>query len=412
MSRQPIISPTKCTPSDGCGLYVHIPFCETKCGYCDFYSIPADGQPIDAAVNAIVTELGGWLGELPEAVRTVFIGGGTPTVLSAARLEQVLLTVRQVAPGDLAEFTVEANPATVDAEKARLLARHGVGRVSLGAQSFHENELSFLERLHRPEDIAPALDALRGAGIANLNLDLIFGIGGQTVSSWRESLQRALDLNPAHLACYGLTYEPGTALTRQLYLGRAKPCDEDLEAEMYLVAVDLLADAGFEHYEISNFARPGRRCLHNLVYWGNEPYIGVGPSAAGYVHGRRYKNVPNLGNYIKRISETGSAVIEDEELTSRDRAIETVMLQLRLIEGIDLDAFRLTTEVDLASEASIAIGSLHSQGLIETSGGRLRLTRKGLLAADAVISELALALDRGREVSLPVIHGGSRTPAL
>lgn len=389
------------------GLYVHVPFCETKCGYCDFYSVPVEGEDTDSLLTAILSELVSRTGNCPPIIRTVFIGGGTPTILSVDQLQTLSKAVVEAVGRDtIDEFTVEANPATIDRVTAAALVHAGVTRVSLGAQSFHPQELAFLERLHAPGDIAPAIALIREAGILDYNIDLMFGIGGQTLSSWRESLMRALDLNPTHIACYGLTYEPGTRLTGQLNCGEIQRCDEDAEADMYLMAIDLLADAGFEHYEISNFAQPGRACRHNLNYWNNGAYVGVGPSAAGCVNGRRYKNVPNAKRYAEwvsagRLPEIDSEVIEGEAL-----AIETLMMQLRQVRGISMHAFFRRTGVDLGVRAKVEIDQLRSAGLVELADGFLCLTRRGLLVANAVMVQLSAALESRSSVTLPLISPG------
>jgi len=338
-------------------------------------------------------------------ITTIFFGGGTPTTMAVSLLDEVLGALHQVTAADApAEFTVEANPATVDAHKAAVMCARGVNRVSLGAQSFHETELAFLERLHDPAAIPVAVANLRAGGISNINLDLIFGIPGQTLASWQASLQRALDLEPEHLACYGLTYEPNTALTVRLRQGRIERCDEGLEAEMYLLAVDLLAVAGFEHYEISNFARPGRRCAHNLIYWRNQPYLAIGPSAAGFTGAERYKNIAQHGEYVRRIEAGIDPAIEHEQTTPVQAAMETLMMGLRLLEGIDLVEFARGTGFDLRESAYRHLETLCRQGMVAIAAGRLHLTRSGLLVADGIIAELAGVLDDRPGVSLPVVQ--------
>lgn len=387
------------------GLYVHIPYCHTKCGYCDFYSVPMAGRPSDDTVDMIMRELRWRTSRADCNIETVFLGGGTPTVLELDQFDRLLDTLDQCLEADaVVEFTCEANPATIDGRKAERMRASGITRVSLGAQSFHPHELAFLERLHDPADIPASVAVLKDAGFGDFNLDLIFGIGGQTLASWRESLQRALDLEPTHLACYGLTYEPGTALTRRLSRGLVQPCDENVEAQMYVAMIEMLADAGFEHYEVSNFSRPGHRCLHNINYWSNGPYMGVGPSAVGYVDGVRYRNAPNIDAYVRRMESDGHAVIEQERIETDALAIETLMLQMRLIEGVDLDVFYRRTGVDLRSRAAGAIGMLIEQGLIAADDRRLKLTTSGLLVADAVIAELAASLESSPAMSLPVIR--------
>lgn len=428
----------------GWGLYIHTPFCETKCGYCDFYSVALKGRSTGPLVDAILRELDlRLLHKAAEAspatefaptaaaasrrrttlpIRTVFIGGGTPTLLPFDDLARLLRRVNDLLPvaqqaglpdcagaSGCVEFTVEANPATVDEGKARLLVESGVTRVSMGAQSFLPAELTALERLHSPEDVAPSAEVLRRAGIGQINIDLIFGIPGQTIDSWLFSLRRAIELAPDHIACYGLTYEPGTRLTAQRDAGRVMPCEEEPEAEMFERTIDVLAAAGYEQYEISNFARPGCECRHNLIYWRNLPYVGIGPSAAGCYPGpelvalmqsaggdqgrligadpadlrqpngappppfsmaaeagpagpggwplhrsavggdramRRYKNVPDIARYTRMMTDTGCAEIESEVIEGQTLAHEMILMQLRLNEGMSISDFRARTGRD------------------------------------------------------------------
>lgn len=398
------------TPDELCGLYVHIPFCETKCGYCDFFSIPLKGRHTGPLVDQVCRELQQRLGRNGRRVDTIFLGGGTPTILPTHELARLLGVISELVPvAQLAEFTVEANPATVDQEKAELLVRSGVTRVSMGAQSFFAKELAALERLHSPADIAPSVATLRRAGPIQLNLDLMFGIPGQTLDTWTQSLRRAIDLGVDHIACYGLTYESGTRLTAQKQRGLIAPCDEQLEAELYLHAIDTLEAAGYRQYEISNFAKPGCASKHNLVYWRNGPYIGVGPSAAGCLGQRRYKNVADVSGYIRRIAERGDAEMESETIDTQMLMMEMVMMQLRLNEGLSLVAFRQRTGADpLACGRQDTCGGqdacdeqpnlfrdvvcrFEDQGLVSVSETHIRLTRTGRLVANPIISELASA---------------------
>ncbi|KAA0221143.1 MAG: radical SAM family heme chaperone HemW [Planctomycetota bacterium] len=384
------------------GLYVHIPFCHTKCGYCDFYSVPLGDRATAPLVQAVTRELKARVAACLLPIRTIFVGGGTPTVLDATQLRTLLAPLAEVAREHrVIEFTVEANPATVDDEKADLLVSHGVTRVSMGAQSFDPRELAALERLHSPEDIPPSVRTLRRAGVAQVNLDLIFGIPGQTLESWSASLSRAVALEPDHVACYGLTYEPGTRLTAQLQHGGVAPCDEELEAALFERTVTELSRSGYEQYEISNYARPGCRCEHNLMYWRNEPYLGVGPSAAGCIGGRRYKNVADIGQYVRRIEESGSAEQETETLTADMLAIEFVMMQLRLTEGLSLGDFRNRIGVDLRTWFAGALEKVREHGWVEMDEERIALTRAGRMIANHVMAELA-AGGRRRVRSLSV----------
>ncbi|MCC7291490.1 MAG: radical SAM family heme chaperone HemW [Phycisphaerales bacterium] len=385
------------------GLYVHVPFCETKCGYCDFYSVPLGDRATTPVVDATLRELADRTKAIPEPIRTIFVGGGTPTLLPPDDLQRLLSALGSVARQHaVEEFTVEANPATVDEPKARQLVDSGVTRVSMGAQSFFPVELAALERLHSPQDIPPSVETLRRCGVRQINLDLIFGIPGQSLDSWRQSLVRAIDLAPDHVACYGLTYEPATRLTAQLHHGHVTPCDEDLEADMFHATVDVLGAAGYRQYEISNFARTGCECRHNLLYWRNQPYIGVGPSAAGCVNDRRYKNVPDIAAYVRRMDERGRAEAESEALTAEMIALEMVMMQMRLCEGLSVTDFRQRMGVDPRHKYAAALGRLTAKGWVTATCHRIALTRAGMLVANRVIAEMVTG-ERTVERSLKVL---------
>ncbi|NOX59354.1 MAG: radical SAM family heme chaperone HemW [Planctomycetes bacterium] len=388
----------------GMGLYLHWPFCETKCGYCDFYSVPLNGRDVLPLLDAVATELQTRTATIDQPIDTVFWGGGTPTTLSHNELAVMLGHIQSTIENHpVREFTIEANPATLDDQKAAVLVDFGVTRVSIGAQSFHPSELTSLERLHEPRHIAEAVATIRQAGIRNYNIDLIFGIGGQTLDSWKRSLALAVDLEANHLACYGLTYETGTALTKQLKRGLITACDEQLEADMLLTAKDFLERHGYEHYEISNFAKPGYRCEHNLIYWHNGSYIGVGPSAAGCFGGVRYKNIADINEYVRLTANGNDATQFQETINPAIRALEALMMRMRLIDGLDLDAFTRSTGVPLLEQCRGAIARLTQSELIEHDQRTLRMTRKGLLMADTVIRELASEIDTRSTVPLQVI---------
>jgi oxygen-independent coproporphyrinogen-3 oxidase len=263
-----------------------------------------------------------------------------------------------------------------------------VNRISVGAQSFHAGELETLGRIHGPDDIPRTAELIRRTGFEHLNLDLIFGVPGQTTASWAESLRRAVALGPDHLACYALTYEPGTALCDRLVAGAVQACDESVETAMYEQAIDSLAAAGYEHYEISNFAPPGARCLHNLGYWNDEPYVGVGPAAAAYLDGERTRNVEDVDEYVRQIAQGRSAVVEHEHLVGPAMAGEMAMLRLRLIEGIDRADFRRRTGFDAERLFREALDVHGAAGRIAVTATHIRLTRAGLLVADSVMADL------------------------
>ena len=394
--------PTAPTPV---GLYVHVPYCPRKCGYCDFYSVPIAGEATNAYVEAMLAELAGRWAREPMTARTCFIGGGTPTALPADQLRRLLTGVRDVAqlPAGI-EWTVEANPGTVDETQATVLAEAGVNRVSLGAQSFEPAELRVLDREHEPAAVRASLEALRRVGIANLSLDLIFGVPGQTEASWARSLAAAVSLGVQHISCYGLTYEPGTPMTGRLVRGELTRCDEPLEAALFEQTLDTLSAAGFEAYEISNYAQPGRRCAHNLIYWHNEPYLGVGPSAAGCVGRRRYRNVADVAEYVARAQAGQPVEAEIEQLGDEAVMHELLLMQLRLAEGVSRSVFRDRTGHDPATLLEGPVARLTDAGLLQVSDTHLSLTRAGRLVGDAVILELAAACPGADQ---PVSHSGA-----
>ncbi len=376
-------------------LYVHIPFCRRKCGYCDFYSIPlAGGEVAGGLVDALLRELNQWADGRDLRPETVFVGGGTPTVLPPADLGRLLRRVVELCtPG--AEITVEANPATVDVRMAETLAAAGVNRVSIGAQSFDPGELAVLDREHEPRQVAETVAACRQAGLERISVDLIFGIPGQTLDSWRTNLAAAVGLGVEHLSSYSLTYEPDTPLHRRMVCGDVQPVDDDLDADMYELAIDLLAEAGLEQYEISNFARPGAECRHNLVYWHNEPYVGVGPAAAGFVDGIRYKNVSDIDGYVAAIGAGRSAWEEHERPDRGQSARESAMLGLRLVAGMERGLFAARYGADPAEHFADPVLRFVERGLVEVTPTHVRLTRAGRLLGDLVIRDF---LDRPDEV--------------
>jgi oxygen-independent coproporphyrinogen-3 oxidase len=363
-----------------------VPFCAHHCGYCDFAVAAGRDQLIDPYLDALAAELATL--QSPQPVRTLFLGGGTPTHLDARRLDRLLVGILRWLPLETGgEFTVEANPETLTADKVRVLADHGVNRVSLGAQSFHPHLLDVLERIHRPDHVAPAVERIR-ARIGQVSLDLIFGVPGQRPEEWRSDLARAMALAPDHVSTYGLTFEKGTRLWKQRRRGLLTPLNEEAERALYETAMQTLEDAGFEHYEISNFARPGCRSRHNQVYWANEAYFGAGLGAARYVRFRRDVNTRDLDAYLRLALAGQSVTQQSEELSPEERARETMAVQLRRAAGIDRPAFLLQTGFGLEEVASRRLPQLIDQCFLHDDGRCVRLTREGKFVADAVIERL------------------------
>ncbi|MFN3730284.1 MAG: radical SAM family heme chaperone HemW [Fimbriimonadaceae bacterium] len=353
-------------------VYVHTPFCPTKCGYCDFNSYAMSGPIVERTVYAIEREIR----SSPVAGRpakTVFFGGGTPTLLEANDLARLLRAVFDTHPPlPDAEVTSEANPGAVDAAKFVAMREAGFNRVSIGAQSFRSDDLVRLGRVHAVDDVGRAVAAARAAGFDNLNLDLMFALPGQSVPAWRRNLDRALALEPEHLSLYCLTLEPNTPFYKEWLRGTLVQPDEEAQIEMYDVAVEATAAAGFALYEISNFARPGRECLHNLCYWRGEDYAGYGPGAVGCLTtgaGRvRTTNVKHPLRYCEAVEADTPLACETDPLSPEDEALERVMLGLRLAEGIAANDPALT---DYGMNRAV------DQGWAIVKDSRLRLTPTG-----------------------------------
>lgn len=368
-------------------LYVHVPFCAHKCGYCDFASLAGADHQADRYLNALEREIALTV-TAPAEVDTIFIGGGTPTRLTPEQLARLLLLIRTWFPlRDGGEWTVEANPGTLDLAKVDALVQGGVNRVSLGAQSFQPALLAALERNHDPEDVGRAIAMIRPR-FDYWSFDLIFGVPGSTLDDWETDLETALALTPAHLSCYGLVYEKGTELWKQWQAGRVKAVDEEVERAMYAHTIDRLADAGLSQYEISNFAQPGHESRHNLVYWANDAYFGIGLGAARYVDGVRSANTRDLGGYLRRLERGEPATGPTETLDSEARARETAVLMLRRTQlGLERADFIRRTRHDIDQLAGSAITKFVSRGLLDDDGQRLRFTHEGLFLADSVLCE-------------------------
>ncbi|MBX3380448.1 MAG: radical SAM family heme chaperone HemW [Phycisphaeraceae bacterium] len=383
-------------------LYLHVPFCSHKCHYCDFYSLVDTQDRQEVFAERLIRELHG-LSRFAAGgpLKTVFVGGGTPSLLRVDLWEALLAEIEgqfdlsAIRAGE-GEFTVECNPESVSARLLETLRRGGVDRLSMGAQSFHLQHLKTLERLHNPETVGPAIAMARDAGFERLSVDLIFGIPGQSLDDWCRDLDSALGLGTEHLSCYNLTYEQGTAMTARLQRGDFAPADEDLEVDMYELTVAHLAAAGLRRYEVSNYSKPGQESLHNLAYWRQEEWLAAGPSASGHVAGWRWKNVPRLDDYL-RAAPDGLPDVADSEPPDAARALrERMWTGLRLREG--LDAARLLHDVRVMEASGVdrlraAADKAHREGLLEDSGNRWTLTDRGMLIADAIVVDFMAALD-------------------
>jgi len=368
-------------------LYLHVPFCLGKCRYCDFYSVPFSNDVAGAYLKAAAAELRLTADCLALPLSTVFVGGGTPTVLGPALLDRLLELVSDLID-DQTEVTVEANPCTIGREIVRTLSASGVNRVTLGAQSFNIDELRVLGRLGRPEHVYQAVTLLRDGGVKNIGLDLIYAIPGQTHASWMSSLAKALDLAPAHLSCYALSFEPGTPIHADLLAGRAAEMDDSAQKACYEAAIEAAAAGGMEHYEISNFARPGMQCRHNLTYWHNEPYLGIGPAAASYLAGTRRTNLPDLQAYTTALLDGRLPPCTAERLTGRQATAEALMLALRLIQGVDRKGFKSCFGEDPVEAFPTSMARYGQMGAMIITPSQVRLSAEYLFVSDVILADI------------------------
>lgn len=377
--------------------YIHVPFCAHRCGYCDFTLIAGRDELIGDYLRALEREIStsfsssiaaeAWRENDRVMLSTLFFGGGTPTHPSCEQLRELFRIVyHRFSLAQDAEVSVEANPLDLTDEKIDLLADVGVNRISLGVQSFSMNALKLLERDHSPADIESVMGRLRRR-FANISLDLIFGVPGQTLDDWQATLRRAISLGPSHLSTYGLTWEQRTSFWTRRSRGELNSIDESLERDQYAMAMDELSAAGFEHYEISNFARPGYRCRHNEVYWAGDQYWAFGPGAARYLGGRRETNSRSVLTWLTRIERGDSPVADAEELEPAHRARELLFLGLRRTSGITRADFKRRTGFELDDIASEAIRTNVARGWIEDDQTSIRLTREGRFVADRAIAE-------------------------
>jgi len=374
-------------------LYAHVPFCAKKCSYCAFYSEASDGELVNRYVAALIRELEWAAPDLRP--RTIFFGGGTPSLLNCQQWERILRAMERLGLLGAEEWTVECNPATVSADKARLLRDWGVNRISMGAQSFDPALLERLGRVHSRAMIFKSFDILRAAGFDNLNVDLMFAIPGQTMETWRDTLRAAVALGSEHLSCYEVIYEEDTPLFEQLKAGEFAP-DEDLACAMYDELLAATNAAGLRQYEVANFARagsgaagetPGRACRHNINYWRGGSFYGLGPSASGYVRGARTRNVSNTKIYCDLVESGRRPVESTEALPPLARAGELAAFGLRMTAGWPLAQFRERTGFALEQEWKREIDLMTSLGYGRLDGQRFHLTPEGLRYADWAGSE-------------------------
>ncbi len=361
--------------------YVHIPFCTQICYYCDFSKVFIKNQPVDAYLQALIREFRSY--DITE-LRTLYIGGGTPTSISAVQLDYLLTELsRDLNLNTLEEFTIEANPGDLTVDKIEVLQKSAVNRVSLGVQTFNDKHLKRIGRSHNEAQIYSTIDALKTAGFQNISIDLIYALPGQTMDDVRSNVAKALSLNIPHLSLYSLILEHHTVFMNKMRRGKLHLPTEDLEAEMFEYIISEMERNGFEHYEISNFTKPGFESRHNLMYWDNVEYYGVGAGASGYLDGIRYRNRGPIQHYLKGVSE-GNARLSEEVLSKNEMMEEELFLGLRKKEGVSIGKFEQKFGTSFEKHYGQIVQELQSDGLLKENNGFIQMTKKGLFLGDTV----------------------------
>lgn len=361
--------------------YVHIPFCTQICYYCDFSKVFIKNQPVDAYLQALIREFRSY--DITE-LRTLYIGGGTPTSISAVQLDYLLTELsRDLNLNTLEEFTIEANPGDLTVDKIEVLQKSAVNRVSLGVQTFNDKHLKRIGRSHNEVQIYSTIDALKTAGFQNISIDLIYALPGQTMDDVRSNVAKALSLNIPHLSLYSLILEHHTVFMNKMRRGKLHLPTEDLEAEMFEYIISEMERNGFEHYEISNFTKPGFESRHNLMYWDNVEYYGVGAGASGYLDGIRYRNRGPIQHYLKGVSE-GNARLSEEVLSKNEMMEEELFLGLRKKKGVSIGKFEQKFGTSFDKRYGQIVQELQSDGLLKENNGFIQMTKKGLFLGDTV----------------------------
>ena len=367
--------------------YVHIPFCTQICYYCDFSKVFIKNQPVDSYLEHLLQEFHSY--DI-QKLRTLYIGGGTPTALSAPQLETLLdgLT-KNLDLSVLEELTIEANPGDLDADKIAVLKNSAVNRVSLGVQTFDDKMLKKIGRSHLEKDIYENIDRLKLAGFDNISIDLIYALPGQTMDQVKDNVEKAITLDIPHMSLYSLILENHTVFMNRMRRGKLPLPKEELEAEMFEYIIEELERSGFEHYEISNFSKPGFESRHNLMYWDNAEYYGIGAGASGYVNGVRYKNHGPIRHYLSAV-EAGNARVTEEHLSQREQMEEEMFLGLRKKSGVSMIRFEEKFGTSFEDLYGQVVRNLCHQGLLQVEGQQIRMTKKGLFLGDTVAEQFIL----------------------
>lgn len=370
------------------GIYIHLPFCVQKCFYCDFNSYENKSEKMKEYLSALLIEIGSYQDD--RKIQTIFLGGGTPSYYDPVEIDRILSSLKnQFDCREIIEITLESNPETIDsADKLIEYRQIGINRISLGAQSFNDWILEFMNRPHNAAKIIETVHNIRNAGIDNLNLDLIFGYPQQSINIWKDSLEQAIQLEPEHISLYELSIEPGTILFHKIKNNIYPAVSEETILEMYHYAIARLKKAGYIHYEISNFAMPNRECRHNINYWENGEYYGFGAGAHSHINNQRYWNIWSLDEYIRRMQSDKMVVVGQEKLTQNQQLVESIMLSLRLRKGINRMEFMNRFHNDPMIQYQNRLRPYIQQGFIELDENYIRLTDAGLDISDTIIADL------------------------
>lgn len=372
--------------------YIQIPFCEHICYYCDFNKVFLEGQPVDEYIEALLKEARLALRQNPvEKMETLYVGGGTPTSLTASQLERLLSGLREILPYYNGEFTVEANPGDLTADKLDVMKNYGVNRLSMGVQTFDDRLLKKIGRKHTAQDVYDTIQLLEEKDFSNVTIDLIYALPGQSLESFRDTVIRALALDLPHYALYSLILENQTMFMNWVRRGKMHLPEQELEAQMYAETIDAMEKAGRKQYEISNFAKPGFESQHNLVYWNNQNYFGLGAGASGYLGNRRYKNRGPIQHYLKSLKNDQLPVLEEEILTQKAQIEEEMFLGLRKILGVDKTVFENRFGFSMMDVYGDVIEKLKQQKLITETDSRVCLTEEGLFRGNDVFEEFLLS---------------------
>ena len=371
--------------------YIHIPFCEHICYYCDFNKVFLEGQPVDEYIEALLKEARLSLSEHPiEKMETLYIGGGTPTSLNAAQLDRLLGGLREILPYENGEFTVEANPGDLSAEKLDVMRNFGVNRISMGVQTFDDRLLKKIGRKHNAQDVYDTIQLLEKKDFRNVTIDLIYALPGQSLESFRDTVERALALDLPHYALYSLILENQTMFMNWVRRGKIHLPEQEVEAQMYAETIEAMEKAGRMQYEISNFAKPGFESKHNLVYWNNQNYFGIGAGASGYLENRRYKNRGPIQHYLKSLNDDRLPILEEEHLSEQEQIEEEMFLGLRKILGVEKAVFEARFKQSITDVYGDVIEKLKQQKLITETDTSIHLTKTGLFRGNDVFEEFLL----------------------